>query len=129
MIFENEDLVFDLKTRNVLKISERLRKNFGDGFISIVRSLDDFEKFTSAFAEEENRMVVRNLQEKGNQIFNYTIHLNGLKFLINEISWVNQEKGSFHSIIYFQDSSNLFEVSYPVLIEIVEKMKYPAIVF
>lgn len=128
-VFQNEDLVFDLKTRRLLKVSNRLKKNFGVEFISKLKSLTDFEELCSEFLDNENRIIARNFKIKGDQLFDYTLHVNGVKFVVNEISWVNHENNTFHSVIYFQDRHNIFELSYPALAEIVEKMENPAILF
>ncbi|MDR7132631.1 signal transduction histidine kinase [Algoriphagus sp. 4150] len=128
-IFENEDLVFDLKSRQLLKASDRLWKRFGKKFSSLVKTLDDFEKFTSSNSVGPNYHISRNFHEKGNQFCNYTLQWEGGDFLINELSWVNPQNDTFHVVLKFLDRNNIFEVPYPALLETVEKLENPAILF
>ncbi|WP_192085482.1 GAF domain-containing sensor histidine kinase [Algoriphagus sp. Y33] len=128
-IFENEDLVFDIKSRRLLKVSDRICKRFGKDFTSIAKTLDDFEKFTKSNSVDRNYHISRNFHEKGDQFFNYTIHWEGKNFLINELSWVNHHNDTFHSVLNFLDRNNIFEVSLHALVEIIEKMENPAILF
>lgn len=128
-VFKNDDLVFDLGSRRLLKVSNRLEKHFGKEFTSVVKSLDDFEKFTLASSLDQNYIISRNFHIEGEQFFNYTLHWKGVKFRINELSWVNHKRNSFHTILNFLVRKNIFEVSYPALVEVIEKMENPGILF
>ncbi|SFB53301.1 ATP-binding protein [Algoriphagus aquimarinus] len=126
-IFQNEDLIFDLKTGNLIKISDRLRLRFGGSFDSQVQTFVGFERLISTFSDCGTAGVERSFDKVGDQIFNYTLDWQGVEFLIRELSWVDHKKQTFHSVIFIQDRKNIFEVSYNALVEIVEKMESPAI--
>ncbi|WP_439489899.1 ATP-binding protein [Algoriphagus sp.] len=127
-VFENEDLVFDLETRKLLKISDRLKLYLGEDFIKEVKYLDEFDKLTSPLADDCAR-IARSYTQSGDQKTNYVLKWRGNEFIVNELGWVDHNKNSFHLMIHFQDRKNIFEVSEDALLEIVEKMKSPAILF
>ncbi|MFC5624520.1 sensor histidine kinase [Algoriphagus winogradskyi] len=125
-VFENEDLLFDLKTGSILKISDRLKLHFGEEFVCQVLNFKDYERITKS---DENEIQKRNLELAGDQIFNYTIKQNGEKFYVNELFWVDHEKQSLHLVINFHNRQNIFELSYDTIMESLEKTEKPAIVF
>ncbi|MCE7053258.1 GAF domain-containing sensor histidine kinase [Algoriphagus sp. AGSA1] len=127
-VFENEDLVFDLETRKLLKVSDRLKLHLGEDFIKKIKSLDEYEKLTSSLADD-CAGIARSYVRTGDKKTNYVLNWQGKEFIVNELGWIDQSKNSFHLVIHFQDRKNIFEVSYESLLEIVEKMKTPAILF
>lgn len=125
-VFENEDLLFDLKTGRILKMSDRLKSYFGEGVVSQINTYRDFEQLTRS---DENEILGRNFAIKGDQEFNYTIKQNDIKFYVNELFWVDHEKETLHFVINFQSGQNIFELSYESILESLEKTEKPAVIF
>src|SRR5690606_17902214 len=126
-VFENEDLIFDYDSGKLLKISERIRLKLGGEFAEMIHNLKDYDQLTSAFSGQDFRKT--HFISGDDQVFNYSFFWNSEELLIKDICWVNRERNTLHSIIYFGEGKNLFEVPYNSLVEIIEKMENPAILF
>jgi len=128
-VFENEDLIFDLKKGTVIKISERLRMHLGETFAGEIKTLSDFDKLTGGFSAQNTQPKRNIFNIDGDQITEYSLKRNGQVIHVHEISWIRRKEETIHIVLFFKEDQNLFQVSFHSLMEIVEKIGIPAILF
>ena len=126
-VFENEHLVFDLNSTKIIKLSDQTVSIFGDQ-IKRVNTFDEFVKFIESNRCDANGSIERSCSIPGDQVFNYSVEANARKIHLKEISWVNIQSGTFHTVFYGQDKK-YFDLSYDALFEIVQKTVTPTILF
>lgn len=131
-VFENEDLVFCLKTNKVLGISERVTSFLDEDFFSEiheVRTLADYEAIVGKYSPIAHPSRKAELAEVDDSKITYPFQWKGQVFLVSEVLWVNRENQTLHIFIFMDNEKNAFELPERSLLEIVDKMATPAILF
>ena len=128
-VFENEDLIFSLKTGRLISKSNRISSFFGGVFFSKISSLDEYEELIGDYSSLGYISRVGRLTDCEDDNLEFSLKWNGKVFFVNERVWKDQMNDTLHVYIFIENPDNVFELSEKFLLEIVDKMSLPSIVF
>lgn len=128
-VFEKEDLVFCLKTNNVLSISERIIGFLDKDFFSDIKTLGDFETKVQSFSPDSIPGRKAKLTELDDYRVSYDFLWKEKKLSVEELIWLDRSNQTLHIYIFMENERNAFELPEHSLTEIVDKMVTPTILF
>lgn len=126
-VFDNEDLVFSLKTGELLKISDRVSGILDSRLFSNIDSLEDYEAVLAQYSEGGDLFYRRELKGDGDFLLESTLRVDGTNYMLNELIWLDNPSMSLHIFMFFVSENNVFDLPEASMIEIVDKMPNPAI--
>ena len=127
--FENEDLVFSLKSGELLKINKRVSGFLDSQLFNGINSLNQYQEIFSRYTVGNKLYERKELGEGNDFLLESTILFNDKIYNLNELVWVDREELTLHIFIFLVSENNVFELPEKSMIEIVDKMPGPAILF
>lgn len=124
---DNEDLIFSLNTKELLKFSPRMVELFGKGFVNQVNSIEKFEKLAPLPGEFGSREVC--YPELFDVKATLKLQENFVGKEVEEIGWYNPEFNTIHILIFPLSAENAFNLTYGQVIEYLDKLNKPAVLF
>ena len=128
-VFENEDLVFSLKSNKLLHKSDRIVGFLGKDFFTDISSFAEYEDTIAQFSTKSLGSRISELTEKDDSILTYHFQWKGKSFNVKEVMWINREQGTLHLYVFMENEKNAFDLPKKTLLEIVDKIGTPAILF
>lgn len=128
IVFENEDLIFSTHTGELLKRSPRISNFLGGDFFSDFRSLQEYETITGKFSPDGLIDRMLQLGESDDVQIEYTLNWKEQTYFVKERICRGQNN-VLYLYVFVDNSQNVFELSRNSLIEIVNKIPSPSVLF
>lgn len=124
---ENEDLVFSLADRSLLKISARIKSLFPEFDWNQILNLEDFEKLAPLPAEFGKRdSCYPRLKDVK---VSHELKSRGMRILVDEIGWYNPQTFSIHLLIFPGFSVSSFSSTFLDVQKMMDRLQQPSVLF